>query len=106
MAYTKTNYRDVDPVADPMHFLRDPLDSDQVGVTVVECDPGWTRTEHDPADGNHEKVYVLLDGEATVTIDGDDVDLEAGDALSIAPEATRQIQNGDTESRFVLAGAP
>lgn len=106
MVYTKTNYRDVEPVGDAMHFLRDPLDCDQLGVTVVECDPGWTGKEHDHANGGHEEVYVLLEGEATVTVDGDEVDLTGGDALSIAPEATRQIENGDTESTFVLAGAP
>lgn len=106
MSYAKTNYREVDPVADAMHFLRDPLDCDQLGVTVLECDPGWTGNEHDHADEDHEEVYVLLDGEATVTVEGDDVELAAGDALRIAPDATRQIRNGDTESTFVLAGAP
>lgn len=106
MAYTKTNYQDVEAVAGTIHFLRDPLDCDRLGVTVLECDPGWSGREHDHADGDHEEVYLLLDGEATVTVDEDVVELEPGDALRIAPEATRQIQNGDAESTFVLAGAP
>lgn len=106
MVYTKTNFRDVEPVGDAMHFLRDPLECDQLGVTVVECDPGWTGKEHDHAERGHEEVYVLLEGEATVTVDGDEVDLTAGEALRIGPDATRQIENGDAESTFVLAGAP
>jgi uncharacterized cupin superfamily protein len=106
MAYTKTSYQDVEPVADAMHFLRDPLDCEQLGVTVVECGPGWTGKAHDHADENHEEVYLLLNGEATITVDDDEVTLETGDAIRIAPEATRQIQNGDTNSTFVLAGAP
>lgn len=106
MAFTKTNYREVEPVADAMHFLRDPLECDQLGVTVVECDPGWTGKEHDHADGAHEEVYLLLDGEAAVAVDGEEIELTPGDALRIEPEAQRQIRNGDTESTFVLVGAP
>lgn len=106
MTYDTVSYRDVDPVSEAMHFLRDPLDCTQLGLTVVECEPGWTGMEHDHTDDDHEEVYLLVEGEATVTVDGDDVTMEAGDALRIAPDATRLIQNGDTESTFVLAGAP
>lgn len=102
----KVNYHDVDQVGDAMHFLREPLGCDQLGVTVVECAPGWTGKEHDHGEQGEEEVYLLLDGNATVTVDGEEVPLEAGDALRLPPEATRQIHNGDTESTFVLAGAP
>jgi quercetin dioxygenase-like cupin family protein len=106
MTHDKVNYQDVDPVSEAMHFLRDPLDCGQLGVTVVECDPGWTGTEHDHDTEDHEEVYLLVAGEATITVDGDDISMEAGDALRVAPDATRQIENGDTESTFVIAGAP
>lgn len=106
MAYTATNYRDVEPVADAMYFLRDPLACERLGVTVIECDQGWTGKEHDHAADDHKEVYLLLDGTATITVDGDEVALEPGNALRVAPDATRQIQNGDTESTFVIAGAP
>jgi mannose-6-phosphate isomerase-like protein (cupin superfamily) len=62
--------------------------------------------EHDHAEDGQEEVYVLVEGEATVTVDGEDVEMAAGDALRIPPEASRQIATGDAESRFVLAGAP
>ncbi|ERJ06297.1 ureidoglycine aminohydrolase protein [Halorhabdus tiamatea SARL4B] len=106
MAYTKVNYEDVDPVAESMHFLRDALDCETVGVTVLECEPGWSGKAHDHAEENHEEVYLLVDGEATVTIEGQDVAMESGDAVRVAPEATREIHNGDAESKFVLVGAP
>ncbi|QIO22961.1 cupin domain-containing protein [Haloarcula sp. JP-L23] len=106
MSYTKVDYTDTDPVADAMHFLRDPLECEQLGVTVVDCGPGWTGKPHNHADQNHEEVYVLVEGEATVTVDGEDVAMTAGDALRIDPESERQIQNGDGESQFVLVGAP
>ncbi|MFB6081328.1 MAG: cupin domain-containing protein [Halanaeroarchaeum sp.] len=106
MAYTKTNYADVDPVADGMHFLRDPLDLEQLGLTVLEADPGWEGKPHDHAEEGHEEVYLLVEGEATVTVEGETVALSAGDALRVPAGATRQIRNGDAESTFVLAGAP
>lgn len=106
MPYTKANYREVEPVADAMHFLRDPLECEQLGVTVIKCDPGWTGKKHEHAADDHEEVYLLLDGAAIVTVDGEDIELTPGDAIRIAPEATRQIQNGDTESTVVVVGAP
>lgn len=106
MAHTKINYRDVETVADGLHFLREPLGCEQFGISVLECEPGWTGKEHTHVDREHEEVYLLVDGSATVTVDGEDVPMESGDALRIPAEASRQIENGDGESLFVLAGAP
>jgi mannose-6-phosphate isomerase-like protein (cupin superfamily) len=106
MAYTKTTYTDVDPVADGLHILRDPLGCAELGVSVLECAPGWTGKPHDHAEDGQEEIYVLLEGAATVTVDDDAVSMEAGDVLRIDPESVRQIHNGDEESLFVLAGAP
>ena len=106
MGYRKVNYETVEPVADAMHFLSDPLESDQLGVTVVRCKPGWRGMKHDHTANQHEEVYVLIDGEATVQIDGEDVEMQPGDAVWISPESTRQIRNGEGESAFVLVSAP
>jgi quercetin dioxygenase-like cupin family protein len=106
MAYTKVNYHDTDASRDAMHFLRDHLGCEQLGITIVDCDPGWTGPEHDHGDEGHEEVYVLAEGEATVTVDGEDVPMTSGDVIRLPPESSRQIQNGDTQSTFVLAGAP
>jgi len=106
VSYTRVNYDDVEPVGGAMHFMRDPLECSNVGVTVVECDPGWTGKAHDHAGQEQEEVYVLVEGAATVDVDGDSVELTAGDALRIAPDARRQIRNGDEASLFVLVGAP
>lgn len=106
MSYDKTNYEDVDAKADAMHFLRDPLECEELGITVVDCDPGWEGKPHDHADEGHEEVYLLVEGEATVTVDGEDVSMAPGDAVRIDPDAERKIENGDAESTIVLAGAP
>ncbi|QSW98061.1 cupin domain-containing protein [Haloterrigena alkaliphila] len=106
MTYRKVNYEDVEQVSSAMHFLSDPLETEQVGVTVARCDPGWNSKPHDHTDNGHEEVYVLIEGEATVVIDDEPVAMEAGDALWIPPASTRQIRNGDAESAFVLVSAP
>ena len=71
--------RDTESVGDALHFLRDPLDAERLGVSVLDCEPDWTGKEHDQADGQ-EEVYVLVRDEATITVEGDDVDVRAGDA--------------------------
>ncbi|WP_135534949.1 MULTISPECIES: cupin domain-containing protein [Halostella] len=106
MAYTKANYEDVESVGGGLHMLRDSLDCENLGVSVLECDPGWEGKPHDHADDGHEEVYVLVEGEATVSVDGESVDMSPGDAVRLPPDAERQIENGDAESTFVLAGAP
>ena len=106
MSYTKSNYDDVEPVAGGLHFLRDALDCSELGVSVIDCEPGWTGKEHAHGEDGQEEVYVLVEGEATMTVDGDAVEITAGDALRVDPEASRQIRNGESESLFVVAGAP
>ncbi|WP_459192013.1 cupin domain-containing protein [Halosimplex sp. J119] len=106
MSPTKANYEDVDAVGGGLHFLRDELDCENLGVSVLECEPGWEGKPHDHADDGQEEVYVLVEGEATVTVEGEDFEMTAGDALRISPDEQRRIENGDEQSRFVLAGAP
>ncbi|MFA9501356.1 cupin domain-containing protein [Natrinema thermotolerans] len=106
MTYRKVNYEEVEEVSSAMHFLSDPLETEQVGVTVARCDPGWNSKPHDHTDNGHEEVYVLIEGAATVVVDDDPVAMETGDALWLPPESTRQIRNGDRESAFVLVSAP
>ena len=105
MTYTKVDYTDVEPVGEAIHFLRDPLECENLGVTVLECEAGWTGKEHDHADDGQEEVYLLLEGEAVVTVEGEEVSMESGDALRVPAEATRRIET-ESESTFVLAGAP
>jgi len=106
MSYRTVNYEDVEQVSDAMHFLSEPLGCRQVGVTFSRCPPNWDSKQHDHADDEHEEVYILVQGGAEVRIDDESVAMETGDAVWIAPEATRQIRNGSDESAFVLISAP
>ncbi|TKX80124.1 cupin domain-containing protein [Halorubrum sp. SD626R] len=106
MGYDATTYDDVEPRAPGMYFLRDALDCEGLGVTVVEADDGWDGMEHDHAEDDHEEVYVLIHGEATLTVDGDPVDLGPGDAVRVDADSTRDLSFSADGSKMVIAGAP
>jgi quercetin dioxygenase-like cupin family protein len=105
MTHSLVNYDDVDPVGGGLHFLRDALDCSNLGVSVLDVEAGWSGKAHDHADDGEEEVYVLVDGEATVTVGDETVSMSAGDALRVDPETTRRI-DADADSLFVIAGAP
>jgi mannose-6-phosphate isomerase-like protein (cupin superfamily) len=105
MSHSLVNYRDVDPVGGGLHFLRGALDCANLGMSVLDVDAGWSGKPHDHADEGHEEVYVLVEGEATVTVDDETVSMSAGDALRVDPEATRRIEAAEP-CVFVIGGAP
>lgn len=51
-------------------------------------------------------MYVLVEGQAALEVDGEPVTMSPGDAVRVDPAAERQLQNGDDESTLVIAGAP
>jgi len=51
-------------------------------------------------------VYVLLHGEATLTVDGDPVDFGPGDAVRVDSGSTRGLTVSVDGSKVVIAGVP
>lgn len=105
MSYDRTNYADVEPLAPGMYFLRNALDCSELGLTVLEAGAEWDGKPHDHADDGQEEVYLLVEGSCELTIEGEDLGLESGDAVRVDPEVTRQL-SFDEESTMVIAGAP
>ena len=106
MGYDEVTYADVEPRAPGMYFLREALDCAGLGVTVVEADADWDGMEHDHAEDGQEEVYLLLEGEATMDVEGESVALAAGDAVRVDPESSRTLSFEADGSRMVVAGAP
>jgi len=105
MAYTEVNYRSVEAAGGARHSLREPRGTDQLGMTVIDCEPGWTGRANDHAD-DHEWVYLLLEGEATITIDG-------RESVPMDPSTTPRLAGRDQTdpqrrrgAYDVVAGAP
>lgn len=113
MAYETASTADVDSVVPEeyggMWFLRDALGCEQLGLTILELEPGAKGKEHDHADEDHEEVYCVVDGELTVEAEGEGetVTLGENEAVRVDPDTTRQLFNrGDDRVSVVIAGAP
>lgn len=111
MPYTVASTADVDSVIDDeygrMHFLRDPLEAESLGVTVMELEPGAAGKEHDHSHDDQEEVYVVTSGSVTVEMPEETVELGEEEAIRLTPDQTRQLRNEGSEPvRLVLVGAP
>jgi quercetin dioxygenase-like cupin family protein len=104
MSYTRVNYDDVESKAG-LYFLRDELDCENLGISVIDVEDGREGPPHDHADGDQEEVYVLTEGAGALTVAGEEISLQPGDAVRVEPEVTRQLTlEGD--SLMVIVGAP
>ncbi|WP_121742039.1 cupin domain-containing protein [Natronorubrum halophilum] len=113
MGYDTASKTDPESVIDEewggMWFLKDELDSDHVGISVLELEPGGKGMEHDEADRGQEEIYYVVSGTAEVGLTDRDetVSLEEDDLIRLDPEETRQIHNrSDERIKLVLVGAP
>ena len=111
MGYQKATTEDVESVVPPewggMWFLKDPLETEHVGVSIFELEPGGKGREHDEAASGQEEVYLCVGGEVTVELGDDTVVLGENEALRVDPDQSRQVHNrGDERCRLVVVGAP
>lgn len=111
MGYDTAEKTDPDSVIDDgwggMWFLRGELDTDQLGFTVLELEPGGKGKEHDESATRQEEIYYVVDGVVTVDLEDDAVTLNAEEAIRLDPDERRQITNdGDERAKLILVGAP
>ena len=63
--------------------------------------------EHDelgPGASGHEELYIVVNGSATFTIDGEDVDARQGTAIFVRPESKRKAVATDDGTTIVVVG--
>jgi (S)-ureidoglycine aminohydrolase len=88
-------------------LVRRTLGLQAFGVNVVEIEPGATIPEHDESDRDQEELFVVLEGEAALVIDGEDHAAPAGTYARVAPEHRRTVRNtGTAPVRVLIASAP
>lgn len=111
MGYKKSSTEDVDSIVPEeyggMWFLRDTLETECLGVSVLELEPDAKGKEHNHEHDSQEEVYLVVEGEVDVDLTDRDetVTLEKDEAVRLDPDETRQIVNrGDTRAKLVLAG--
>ncbi|HVQ57584.1 MAG TPA: cupin domain-containing protein [Solirubrobacterales bacterium] len=74
-------------------LARKALGTSAFGFNLVQIDPGGEMPEHNEAESGQVELYVILDGEAVMRLEGEDHAAPAGTFASIEPPATRTILN-------------
>jgi uncharacterized cupin superfamily protein len=74
-------------------LARKALGTRAFGYNLVEVAPGGQIPEHDEAQSGQVELYVILEGEAVMRLDGEDHPAPAGTFVSLEPAATRTILN-------------
>jgi uncharacterized cupin superfamily protein len=74
-------------------LARKALGTTAFGFNLVEIGPGGQIPEHDEAESGQIELYVILDGEATLRLDGTEHPAPAGTFASIELPVSRAILN-------------
>ncbi len=74
-------------------LARKALGTTAFGFNLVEIGPGGQIPEHDEAESGQAELYVILDGEATLRLDGAEHAAPVGTFASIEPSISRTILN-------------
>jgi quercetin dioxygenase-like cupin family protein len=86
-------------------LARKALGTSAFGFNLVEIEPGGQIPEHDEAESGQVELYVILEGEAVLRIEGEDHPAPAGTFASIDPPASRTILNrSDAQVTAMLIG--
>ncbi|MGL6277934.1 MAG: cupin domain-containing protein [Gaiella sp.] len=77
------------------------------GLNIVELPPGSAIPEHDEVDRDQEEVFAVLDGAATLVVDGVEHPLRRGSFARIGTAPRRYVRNdGDALARVLIVSAP
>jgi uncharacterized cupin superfamily protein len=74
-------------------LARKALGETAFGFNLVEIAPGGQIPEHDEAGSAQHELYLILEGEAVLRIDGEEHAAPAGTFASIEPAVPRTILN-------------
>jgi uncharacterized cupin superfamily protein len=74
-------------------LARKALGTSDFGFNLVEIGPGGEIPEHDETGSGQVELFIVLEGEATMRLDGEEHPAPAGTFASIEPPASRTILN-------------
>ncbi len=74
-------------------LARKALGTSCFGYNLVEISAGGQIPEHDEAQSGQVELYVILDGEAVLRLDGEEHPAPAGTFASLEPGVSRTILN-------------
>lgn len=74
-------------------LARKALGTEAFGYNLVEIAPGGQIPEHNESESGQVELFIVLEGDAVMRLDGEDHEAPAGTFASIEPAATRTILN-------------
>ena len=88
-------------------LVRRTLGLSAFGMNAVTIPPGEQIPEHDETRRDQEEVFLALEGDATLVIEGEGRPLPQGTFARLDPAVTRTVRN-ETEApvRLLIASAP
>jgi uncharacterized cupin superfamily protein len=88
-------------------LVRRGLDVGSFGLNVVQIEQGYSIPEHDEVERDQEEVFIVIEGDAVLVIDGKDHPAPNGTFARIAPPLTRTVRNdGEQPVRLLIVSAP
>jgi len=82
------------------------LGTNAIGLNEIRLPPGAEGVDHDETDTGHEEIYFVVEGSGAFTVDGERVEVSAGDYLRVDPDAKRLARAGGDGMRFLAIAAP
>ncbi len=74
-------------------LARKALGTSAFGYNLVEIGPGGQIPEHNEEESGQVELFIILEGDAVMRLDGEDHEAPAGTFASIEPPASRTILN-------------
>lgn len=78
-------------------LARKALGTSAFGFNLVEIEPGGALPEHDEAGSGQVELYVVMEGEAVISVDGEETAAPAGTFASLDPGSARTLLNRSDE---------
>jgi mannose-6-phosphate isomerase-like protein (cupin superfamily) len=76
------------------------------GLNHIHLPPDGRGKEHDESATGQEEVYFVLEGDGTMAVDGDLVELKPNRYVFVPPGTTRQVRAGKDGVSYICVGAP
>lgn len=105
MGYRLVNPEDIEAHHGVFRRLSEPLGVTAFAVNQIAIGPNGEGRAHDHAADGQEEVYVFTQGSGTLSVDGEDVPINAGQWVFVSPESHRQLRAGDHGLTWIGIGA-
>jgi quercetin dioxygenase-like cupin family protein len=107
--YSKVNFDEIEPSVSEDgfdgRFARKHIESRDLGVSRFRYSPGF-RSAGGHKHREQEEAYFVASGSGRALLDGEVVELRAGDVLRVAPEVGRAFEAGGDGLELIAIGGP